>query len=109
MISGKNSLSRTALLAMMSGEIEPDSGEITWGESVKYGYFPKDNTNFFDSKMTLYDWLIEQTNKDEVGVIRGFLGRMLFSGDDVFRITMLLMDNGLHLYLIKNLVDRQFL
>ena len=85
LIAGRNSLSRTALLGLMSGKVEPDSGEITWGESVKYDYFPKDNTNFFDNKITLYDWLIEQTNNDEVGVIRGFLGRMLFSGDDVFK------------------------
>ena len=82
-IVGKNSVSKTILLELLSGEIEPDSGEIRWGETISKSYFPKDNTEFFDDPKTLLEWLSDYYPGDDMPFVRGFLGRMLFSGDEV--------------------------
>jgi ATPase subunit of ABC transporter with duplicated ATPase domains len=68
------------------GEIEPDSGSFKWGVSTSQSYFPKDNSSFFDScDLSILKWL-EQYSKDLTETyLRGFLGRMLFSGDDVLK------------------------
>lgn len=82
-IAGKNSLSKTILLQILAGDITPDEGEIEWGDSVTYSYFPKDNSTFFKDKMSLFNWLSQFETSGDIQLVRGFLGRMLFSGDDV--------------------------
>lgn len=82
-IVGQNALSKTALLEIIAGEITPDTGTVTWGETITPSYFPKDNTQFFNKDTALLEWLAYFTDSDDIQFIRGFLGRMLFSGDDV--------------------------
>jgi ATPase subunit of ABC transporter with duplicated ATPase domains len=72
----------SALLDILAGAAQPDSGEVRWGRSVEFGYFPKDNTAFFDSKLNLIDWLRQYSKDPDENFVRGFLGRMLFSGDE---------------------------
>ncbi|MEG2295929.1 MAG: ATP-binding cassette domain-containing protein, partial [Oscillospiraceae bacterium] len=63
--------------------IEPDSGTFKWGISTSQSYFPKDNTEFFqDCKLNLIEWLAQYSEDTHESYVRGFLGRMLFSGDD---------------------------
>lgn len=89
-IIGENELAITALLQILAGEEEPDSGNVKWGVSTSQSYFPKDNSKFFGgSTLNLVDWLrqysAEGFETQNESYIRGFLGRMLFSGDDVFK------------------------
>ena len=79
---GHNNLAKTALFQMLTGEIKPDGGSFTWGLTTKQAYYPKDNTGYFDSGLNLIDWLMQYTKNTEIGFVRGFLGRMLFSGDE---------------------------
>jgi ATPase subunit of ABC transporter with duplicated ATPase domains len=81
-IVGKNSLSKTTLLDIISENLKPDSGSIEWGESISQSYFPKDNTPFFEDKKPLNEWLGQYQEENDADAIRSFLGRMLFSGDD---------------------------
>lgn len=81
-IVSKNTTSKTTLLQILSGEVTPDKGAVSWGESVNPSYFPKDNSEFFKHADTLYEWLSNFSENDDIQWIRGFLGRMLFSGDD---------------------------
>jgi len=81
-IVGKNSLSKTTLLDILSGDLSPDSGSIQWGDTITQSYFPKDNNPFFKTKMPLTDWLGQYEDTGDIDRLRGFLGRMLFSGDD---------------------------
>jgi len=82
---GYNNLAKTALFQVLMNEIKPDDGSFTWGASIKQAYYPKDNTGYFDSDMSLIDWLMQYTKNTETAFVRGFLGRMLFSGDEVFK------------------------
>ncbi len=75
-------LATTTLLEILAGKVEPDEGEITWGRTVNLGYFPKDNAGFFETNLKLIDWMKQFTESEEESFVRGFLGRMLFSGDD---------------------------
>ena len=89
-IIGENEIAITALMQILAGEDEPDEGTVKWGVSTSRSYFPKDNSKYFDGcELNLVDWLrqysaagVETQNES---YIRGFLGRMLFSGDDVFK------------------------
>jgi ATPase subunit of ABC transporter with duplicated ATPase domains len=72
----------SALLDILTGNLEPDSGEVRWGRSVDCGYFPKDNAQFFQSNLTIVDWLRQYSKNPDEQFVRGFLGRMLFSGDE---------------------------
>jgi ATPase subunit of ABC transporter with duplicated ATPase domains len=72
----------SAFLDIITGQLEPDSGEVRWGRSVDCGYFPKDNTKFFDTNLNLVDWLRQYSKNQDEQFVRGFLGRMLFSGDE---------------------------
>jgi len=84
---GQNTLSKTVLFQILDGEIEPDSGEFKWGETITQSYFPKDNGKFFSAEFNLIDWLRQySTDKDEK-FIRSFLGRMLFTGEEVLKTT----------------------
>jgi ATPase subunit of ABC transporter with duplicated ATPase domains len=72
----------SGLLDILAGVSKPDSGEVHWGRSVELSYFPKDNAAFFDTKLNLVDWLRQYSKDPDENFIRGFLGRMLFSGDE---------------------------
>jgi ATPase subunit of ABC transporter with duplicated ATPase domains len=72
----------TALLDILAGVEKPDTGEVHWGRSVEMGYFPKDSSAFFDTQLNLVDWLRQYSKVPDESFIRGFLGRMLFSGDE---------------------------
>ncbi|MGE5372199.1 MAG: ABC-F family ATP-binding cassette domain-containing protein [Solirubrobacterales bacterium] len=79
---GENERANTTLLQILTGEMEPDSGEITWGLTTSQAYFPKDNNAYFDSDMILVDWLRQYSKDQEETYVRGFLGRMLFAGEE---------------------------
>ncbi|HEX2675156.1 MAG TPA: ATP-binding cassette domain-containing protein [Polyangiales bacterium] len=72
----------SAFLGVISGAEKPDTGTVTWGRSVELGYFPKDNTEFFQTKLDLVNWLRQYSKDPDENFVRGFLGRMLFSGDE---------------------------
>lgn len=84
---GENENSATALFKILEGEMEPDEGEFKWGSTTTQSYFPKDNTSFFEGfDGNLLDWTLQfATNDTTVTYLRGFLGKMLFSGDDVLK------------------------
>lgn len=89
-IIGENEIAITALMQILAGEDEPDEGTVKWGVSTSRSYFPKDNSKYFDGcKLNLVDWLRQYSaagfETQNESYIRGFLGRMLFSGDDVFK------------------------
>jgi ATPase subunit of ABC transporter with duplicated ATPase domains len=77
----------TALLSVLAGETKPDAGTITWGRSVHSSYFPKDSNSYFAGKETVLDWLVKSAPPESLDptFIRSFLGRMLFTGDDVHK------------------------
>ena len=79
---GSNELAKTTLFQILMGEMEPDSGSYKWGVTTSQAYFPKDNTEIFDSKDTIVEWLTPYSPVNDVTYVRGFLGRMLFAGDD---------------------------
>ena len=83
---GKNELAVTMLYKILMGEEEPDSGSVKWGVSTIRSYLPKDNSEYFDgNEMELVDWLRQYSAKKDDVYLRGFLGRMLFSNEDVFK------------------------
>lgn len=79
---GSNNLATTALFKILAGEDEPDSGEVKWGVTTTQAYFPKDNTELFRGDETIVDFLMPFSPEKDVTYVRGFLGRMLFAGDD---------------------------
>ncbi|MCM2589294.1 ABC-F family ATP-binding cassette domain-containing protein [Rossellomorea marisflavi] len=84
---GKNEIAKTTLFKILSGEMEPDSGSFKWGVTTSQAYFPNDNSKYFEgSEQTLVDWLRQYSPDDESETfLRGFLGRMLFSGEEVLK------------------------
>jgi ATPase subunit of ABC transporter with duplicated ATPase domains len=79
---GNNDLAKTALLKILAGELKPETGTIKWGQTVVKSYFPSDNDAYFvDKDINLIDWLRQYSKEPAESYIRGFLGRMLFSGD----------------------------
>ncbi|MFE8694808.1 ABC-F family ATP-binding cassette domain-containing protein [Cytobacillus sp. FJAT-53684] len=84
---GTNELAKTTLFKILTGEMEADSGTFKWGITTSQAYFPKDNSEFFEnSDLTLVDWLRQFSPSDESeSFLRGFLGRMLFSGEEVLK------------------------
>lgn len=79
---GGNELAKTTLFQILTGEMEPDEGTYKWGVTTSQAYFPKDNTAEFDNDMTIVDWLTGYSPVKDVTYVRGFLGRMLFAGED---------------------------
>ena len=79
---GPNTIATTTLFKILAGEMEPDAGTYKWGITTSQAYFPKDNTKEFDCNDTIVDWLTQYSEEKDVTYVRGFLGRMLFSGDD---------------------------
>lgn len=79
---GGNELAKTTLFQILMGEMEPDEGTYKWGVTTSQAYFPKDNTQEFDNDLIIVDWLTQYSEIKDVTYVRGFLGRMLFAGDD---------------------------
>ena len=79
---GGQELAKTTLFQILMGEIEPDEGSFKWGVTTSQAYFPKDNTEEFDNDLTISDWLTGYSPVKDVTYVRGFLGRMLFAGED---------------------------
>ncbi len=79
---GGNELAKTTLFQILMGEMEPDEGTYKWGITTSQAYFPKDPTNEFNNDYTIADWLMSYSPVDDITYVRGFLGRMLFAGED---------------------------
>ncbi|MFC4386413.1 ABC-F family ATP-binding cassette domain-containing protein [Gracilibacillus marinus] len=84
---GRNELAKSVLFDILMGEMEPDEGTFTWGVTTSQSYFPKDNSKFFEgSDLTLVEWLRQFSPEDQTETfLRGFLGRMLFSGEEALK------------------------
>ncbi len=79
---GGNEIAKTTLFKILMGELEPDEGTYKWGVTTSQAYFPKDNTAEFDNDYTITDWLMGYSPVKDITYVRGFLGRMLFAGED---------------------------
>ncbi len=79
---GGNEIAKTTLFQILAGEMEPDEGTYKWGVTTSQAYFPKDNTAEFDNDLTITDWLTGYSPVKDATYVRGFLGRMLFPGED---------------------------
>ena len=79
---GGNELAKTTLFQILMGELEPDAGTYKWGVTTSQAYFPKDSTEEFDNDLTIVEWLTGYSAIKDVTYVRGFLGRMLFAGED---------------------------
>ncbi|MBR3039679.1 MAG: ATP-binding cassette domain-containing protein [Lachnospiraceae bacterium] len=79
---GSNEIAKTTLFQILAGELEPDEGTYKWGVTTSLAYFPKDNTKEFDNDLTIADWLMGYSPVKDITYVRGFLGRMLFAGED---------------------------
>ena len=80
-----NELATTLLFQIIAGEVEPDAGEVIWGQTITKDYFPKDNSYLFKNDEILVDWLRKYSKDPDETYVRGFLGRMLFSGDEALK------------------------
>ena len=79
---GPNERAKTVLFKILAGEMEPDEGSYKWGLTTSQSYFPKDNSAEFDNDDTIVEWLTQYSPEKDVTYVRGFLGRMLFAGED---------------------------
>ena len=79
---GGNEFAKTTLFKILAGEMEPDEGTYKWGITTTQAYFPKDSTKEFDTDDTIVDWLTQYSEEKDATYVRGFLGRMLFGGED---------------------------
>ncbi|MBL0027413.1 MAG: ATP-binding cassette domain-containing protein [Saprospiraceae bacterium] len=87
----KNSLATSALFKILAGEIKPDSGVIEWGQTITASYLPNENESYFSTEpMNLIDWLRQYSTEKDESYIRGFLGKMLFSGEETFKMSNVL-------------------
>ena len=82
---GLDNIAKTTLFKILMGELEPDSGSFIFGKTIEKTYFPQDNTTYFQKDETIMEWMGHYYNGDDETVLRGFLGRMLFSGEEVFK------------------------
>ncbi|MBB6731992.1 ABC-F family ATP-binding cassette domain-containing protein [Cohnella zeiphila] len=83
---GPNGIAKSALFQVLAGELTPDSGSVTWGVTITQAYFPKDNAEYFEGvELSIVDWLRQYSKDQDESFIRGFLGRMLFSGDEALK------------------------
>ena len=80
-----NELAKTVLFQIIAGELEPDEGELVWGTTISTSYFPKDNNYLFSENMSIVDWLRQYSKDPDETYVRGFLGRMLFSGEEALK------------------------
>ncbi len=92
---GDNENAHTALFKILAGEMEPDEGTVKWGQTATFSYFPKDNTEYFqDCDDNLVQWLRQFSPDPQEQYLRGFLGRMLFSGDEVYKPVVKVLSGG---------------
>jgi ATPase subunit of ABC transporter with duplicated ATPase domains len=83
---GPNDLVKTTLFEVLMGELQPDSGEVNWGTTITASYFPKENSDYFDTDLNLVEWLRQYARDDKSETfVRGYLGRMLFSGEEALK------------------------
>ncbi len=82
---GHNEVAKTTLLRIIAGELEPTSGTIKYGINTNVSYFAKNHDEYFENKLNMIDWLKQYSTSTEESFVRGFLGRMLFGGDEVFK------------------------
>ncbi|MCA9983970.1 MAG: ABC-F family ATP-binding cassette domain-containing protein, partial [Anaerolineales bacterium] len=87
---GSNDLVKTSLFDVLAGVAEPAAGSVHWGTTITPAYFPKENDAFFDTDLSLINWLRQYSSDDSETFVRGFLGRMLFSGDEALKNTRVL-------------------
>ncbi|WP_020675912.1 ABC-F family ATP-binding cassette domain-containing protein [Geopsychrobacter electrodiphilus] len=87
---GGNSLAKTTLLQILAGDLKPDSGTCRWGITITSSYFPKENSSYFANDLSLIEWLCQYPPHEGENFARGFLGRMLFSGDEATKMTNVL-------------------
>ena len=87
---GGNSVAKTTLLQILTGELAADSGSFRWGVTITNAYFPKENSEYFDNELNLIQWLCQFPPHEGESFARGFLGRMLFSGDEATKMTNVL-------------------
>jgi ATPase subunit of ABC transporter with duplicated ATPase domains len=81
---------KTQLFQTLAGEVPPINGTVKWGGTISYSYFPKANDKYFDTELNLVDWLRQYSVEKEESFIRGFLGRMLFSGEEALKSSKVL-------------------
>ena len=82
---GREHLAKTSLFQIIAGEDAADAGELQWGQTISWSYFPIDNARLFDSDSSITEWLMQYTKSDDATYVRSFLGRMLFSGDEALK------------------------
>lgn len=82
---GPDGMAKTTLFKILMGEMEADAGTYSWGVTTSQAYFPKDSTDYFDMDLNLVDWLRQYSKDQDESFIRGFLGRMLFSGEEALK------------------------
>jgi len=82
---GIEHISKSAVFDIISGTKKADSGDCYWGQTISFSYFPKENSSFFDSTLSITDWLRQFSEDEDETYIRSFLGRMLFSGDEALK------------------------
>ncbi len=87
---GGNSLAKTTLFQILAEELQPDSGSVRWGVTITNAYFPKENSAYFEKDLNLIEWLCQYPPHEGESFARGFLGRMLFSGDEATKMTSVL-------------------
>jgi ATPase subunit of ABC transporter with duplicated ATPase domains len=88
---GYDDVAKTTLLKILAGEIKPDKGTIKWGQTVEYDYFPSDNSKYFENNdLNLIEWLAQYSKDTSEIFLRGFLGRMLFSGEQPLKTVKVL-------------------
>ncbi|MDR2343958.1 MAG: ATP-binding cassette domain-containing protein [Spirochaetaceae bacterium] len=83
--AGLEHIAKTALFDVLAGIRKPDSGDVYWGQTVSFSYFPKENASFFGGTESIVDWLRQYSPDQDDTYVRGFLGRMLFSGDEALK------------------------
>ena len=79
---GREHQAKTALFRILAGEDAADSGAFSWGQTISWSYFPKENSRLFETDLSLVNWLAQYSPTDDETFVRSFLGRMLFSGDE---------------------------
>jgi ATPase subunit of ABC transporter with duplicated ATPase domains len=82
---GREHLAKTTFFQIAAGEEKADAGDLYWGQTISWSYFPMDNTKLFDSDLPIAQWLMQYSSSDDETYIRSFLGRMLFSGDEALK------------------------
>lgn len=82
---GSNEIAKTTLFKILAGEMEPDEGEFKWGITTSFSYFAKDHNDEFENDYSIVDWLMQYSPEKDTTFVRGFLGRMLFSGEEALK------------------------